>query len=212
MFLKFCVLLNYSETISHKLLVKCVGNNALQKTAVHKWISSYKQGRTSAEDKPREGRPTSTTRLEARDKIKKALMETRRVSVSDLAAQLNIPHTTVYRTLTEDLGLVSRMATWVPHTLNDDQKLFRYEIARLNLNWYKREPDLLNRLICLDETWVEFYKPPQKHQSRSWVEPGGEPERIPMQKPHERKTLLAIGMDNHGIAFWKTYDYDCRTV
>ena len=100
--------------------MKSVGRNALNKTTVHKWMSLNKEGRTSAEDAPRTGRPTLTKRLEAKDRIEVALLETRKVSVSDLATQLNILVTIVYRILTEDSDVISRMPTWVPHILSDD--------------------------------------------------------------------------------------------
>ena len=59
------------------------------------------------------------------------------------------------------------MTTWVPRVLSDDQKHFHYEIAKSNRNWYKNDRELLNRLICLDESWDEFYIPLQRHQTRS---------------------------------------------
>ena len=53
---------------------------------------------------------------------------------------------------------------WLPHTFNEDHKEFRYEVARRNLAWYRRKKDMLDKLICLDACWIEFYIPLQRHQ------------------------------------------------
>ena len=92
--------------------------------------------------------------------------------------------------------------------VSDDQKHFRYEIAKSNRNWCENDRELLNRLICFDESWVEFYTPLQGHETLSWVETGSRVTRLPRQGLDERKILFAIGTDVRGIAFWKTYEED----
>ncbi|XP_015604732.1 histone-lysine N-methyltransferase SETMAR-like [Cephus cinctus] len=110
------------------------------------------------------------------------------------------------RVLTEDLGLVNKLAVWVPHSLNTDQKGFRYKTARSHLTWYHRKENILYRFICIEESWVEFYTPHQPHQSRSWVESNTSAEPLPRAELHDRKIRLIVAMDIRGIAFWRTYD------
>ncbi|XP_015511809.2 histone-lysine N-methyltransferase SETMAR-like [Neodiprion lecontei] len=76
----------------------------------------------------------------------------------------------------------------------------------MNLSWLSHRKDDLRRFICLDESWDEFFTLLQRHQARSWVGPGTSAEPIPRAELHERKVLPIVGMDVHGVAFWKTYE------
>jgi len=45
------------------MLVQVYGNNAMKKTAVYKWVKCFSEGRESATDEERSGRP-ATSRTE----------------------------------------------------------------------------------------------------------------------------------------------------
>ncbi|XP_046475326.2 histone-lysine N-methyltransferase SETMAR-like [Neodiprion pinetum] len=169
-------------------------------------MKSFKEGRTNTEDAPRSGRPRSPSGQERQERIQELLRCSSRVSINDISAQLNIPFASVGRLLRDDLCLVSKLGEYVPHSLSPSQKEKRVNIAHMNLSWLSHRKDDLRRFICLDESWVEFFTPLQRHQARSWVGPGTSAEPIPRAELHERKVSLIVGMDVHGVAFWKTYE------
>lgn len=205
-FLKFCFLLKYSNGVSHSLLHKAVGKNALNLRSVENWMKSYKEGRTSAEDACRSGRPESSSTEEIRQAIQEALSETRRWSIDKLSARVGAPPSTVRLILTKDLGLIKKISRWVPHVMSEELRDFRYQTAQNNLAWYKHRPGMVSKIVCIDESYVEFYTPLQKHQAGSWVKPGTSADPLPRPELHERKILLTVGMDIRGIAFWETFE------
>jgi hypothetical protein len=56
-FIKICTLLEYTGDFVHKQLQKSVKANALELSAVFKWIKRFCEGITSIEDQDRSGRP-----------------------------------------------------------------------------------------------------------------------------------------------------------
>lgn len=108
--------------------------------------------------------------------------------------------------LKEDLHLVKKLATWVPHTFTDSQKEAREDIAYSNLTAYTSGLLPLNSMIAIDETWVPIYDPPSRHHTRFWVEPGTAAPKVAKPELHERKLLLTVGMDADGVAFWAVLD------
>jgi len=125
-----------------------------------------------------------------------------------LACRCDIPKETVRRILKEDLGLIKKLSSWIPHTLTEDQKEMRFNIAQANLSRHRSRPSLLKRIIAIDESWVPIYSPPARHQSKSWVKPGTPGEKIPRSELHERKLLLTVGMDIDGVAFWDVLEFN----
>ncbi len=104
------------------------------------------------------------------------------------------------RVLKEDLGLVKKLATWVPHTLTQTQKESRKDIAYRNLSAYNNRTLVLNSIIAVDETWVPMYDPPPRHKARYWVPLWTAAPKVPKPELHERKPLLTVGMDLTGVA------------
>ncbi len=62
-------------------------------------------------------------------------------------------------------------ARWVPHSLTSQQKELRVNISSEHLQRYQSDPDMLNRIIAIDETWIKSYDPLDESQSREWRYP-----------------------------------------
>jgi len=60
---KFLVKLGKSGNEIREMLVQVYGDNAMKKTAVHKWVKRFSEGRESVTDKERSGWP-ATSRTE----------------------------------------------------------------------------------------------------------------------------------------------------
>ena len=63
-------------------------------------------------------------------------------------------------------------ARWVPKSLSDEQMATSASICSALLKRFRSKDDFLLRLVTVDETWVHYYEPENKAQSRQWVGPG----------------------------------------
>lgn len=62
----------------------------------------------------------------------------------------------------------SVLSVWVPHMLKKDQTEMR---VRIRMEWKERiaaEPDILNRGIAVDETWIHYFDPLTNQESCTW--------------------------------------------
>ena len=86
-----------------------------------------------------------------------------------IASQLDLKKDSVWKIITEDLGMRKVCARMVPRLLNDDQKERRMQVCQDIMERLQTEPDLLRRVITGDETWSFEYDPVTKRQSQKSV-------------------------------------------
>ena len=81
-----------------------------------------------------------------------------------------------YHILTEELGMKKLSARWVPRLLTQDQKHIRVQMSEQCLaRFQKNQQDFLCRFVTTDETWVHYYTPETKQQSKQWKHVGSPP-------------------------------------
>ena len=91
-------------------------------------------------------------------------------------------------------------ARWVPKSLSDEQMATRASVCSAFLKRFRsKEDDFLSRLVTVDETWVHYYEPENKAQSRQRVGP-----RSPRPKHFKRqasagKVMATVFWDAHGV-------------
>ena len=66
--------------------------------------------------------------------------------------ELEINRDSVWKIVTEDLGMQKICAKMMPKLLDDDQKEWRVEVCQDILGHLQTEPDLLQRIITGDES------------------------------------------------------------
>ncbi|KAG5344024.1 SETMR methyltransferase, partial [Acromyrmex charruanus] len=77
-------------------------------------------------------------------------------------------------------------ARWVPRFLTVDHKRDRVTISK-HLEIFQCNPDeFLGRFITVDETWIHYFTPETKKQSKQWTSPS-EP------APKKAKTVKSVG-------------------
>ena len=121
----------------------------------------------SLEDEARSGRPLDATDEKVRDLV----YPDRRIQVEELAQALSISHGSVSTISHDRLGMHKLTARWVPKSLSDEQMATRASVCSALLKRFRWKDDFLLRLT-VDETWVHYYEPENKAQSRQWVGPG----------------------------------------
>ena len=74
--------------------------------------------------------------------------------------------------LHDRLSMRMLTARWVPKSLSDEQMATRTSVSSALFKRFRSKDDFRLRLVTVDETWVHYYEPENKAQSRQWVGPG----------------------------------------
>lgn len=163
-----------------------LGESAPSNATVYNWVAEFKRGRTSTTDDPRPGRPCEAT-TEDVEKIRNLILDDRRMKVRELAEAVHISTERVWNIIHQKLHMKKLTARWVPRLLTPDQKRNRVQTSQLCLDMFNKNPnEFFRRFVTVDETWVHFYTPETKEQSKQWIGPG---ERA----PKKAKTVLSAG-------------------
>ena len=112
----------------------------------------------------RSGRPSTSRTADNVERVKRMVRVDRRLTVQMIADELEINR----KIITEDLGMRKICVKMVPKLLDDDQKERRVEVCQDILEHLQTEPDLLQRVITGDESWIFEYDPETKRQSLQW--------------------------------------------
>ena len=124
----------------------------------------------------------------------------RRIKVEEIANALHISHGSVSTVLHDRLGMRKLTARWVPKSLSDEQLATRASVCSALLKRFRsKEDDFLSRLVTVDETWVHYYEPENKAQSRQWVWPGSPRPKKFKTQPSAGKVLATVFWDAQGI-------------
>ena len=181
----------------HGELADVYGSSAPSYAQVKFWVGEFKCGRTSFEDEARSGRPLDATDKEM-CKVGDLVYSNRRIQVEEIAQALGISHGSVSTILHDRLGMRKLTARWVPKSLSDEQMATRASVCSALMKRFRSKDDFLFRLVTVDETWVHYYEPGNKAQSRQWVGPGSpRPKKFKMQ-PSAGKVMA--------IVFWDAKD------
>ena len=160
--IKFLVKLGRSGNEIREMLVQIYRDNAMKKTAVYKWVKCFSEGRESVTNEERSGRPVTSRTKENIVTIRQILSEIRRMTVRNIAEQVNIDRTTVRKILTEDLDMRKVCAKMVPKDLTEEHKQRRITICQ---HLMERQDDILGHVTTGNETWVYQYDPETKWRS-----------------------------------------------
>ncbi|KAG5338020.1 SETMR methyltransferase, partial [Acromyrmex heyeri] len=89
---------------------------------VYRWYKMFSEGREDVNDEERARRPSTSTTDENIDEVKKIVLANRRITVREVAEDLNISIGSCHSIFTNDLGMRRVAAKFVPKLLNFDQK------------------------------------------------------------------------------------------
>ena len=174
-------------------LTNVYGSSAPSYAQAKFWVGEFKRSRTSLEDETKSGRPSDATDEEMCSKVRDLVYSDRRIKVEEITYALHISHGSVSTTLHDRLGMHKLTARWVPKSLSDEQMATRASVySALLKRFMSKENDFLPRLLTVDETWVHYYEPENKAQSRQSVEPrSSRPKRFKMQ-PSAGKVMATV--------------------
>ncbi|VEN42596.1 unnamed protein product [Callosobruchus maculatus] len=146
--IKFCVKNKIKCAAAFRMLTVAYGEATLNQSNVYRWYKMFSEGRKDVNDEERAPRPSTSTTDENIDKVKKIVLANRRITVTGVAEDLNISIGSCHSILTNDLRM-SRV--------HFDQKQHRVIIAQEVLDSVRDDPNVLQRVITGDESWVHGY-------------------------------------------------------
>lgn len=177
------------------------GESALSKPTVYEWYKRFENGRESAESDERCGRPSTSTNDENVEKVKKMVMDNRRITIREVSEDVGISFGSCQSIFSDVLGMKRVAAKFVPKLLNFTQKQCRVEVAQDLLNECNNDPMLLKHIITGDETWVYGYDVETKTQSSQWKLPTEPRPKKARQVRSNVKVLLTVFFDYNGIVY-----------
>ena len=129
---------------------KTFGENLVSPSTVQRWFKKFREGSEDLENEKRE-KPESVL---DNDVLREVVEANPRTTVRELARKLNVSKSTVSRHL-QEIEKTKKLDRWIPHELNDYQKLSRYEICSSLILRNKNDP-FLGRFITCDEKWILY--------------------------------------------------------
>ena len=169
--LKVLVRLGKKPAEALKLLQDVYGDVAMSRARVFEWHRRFKEGREDVEDDPRSGRPSTSATEENVEIARQKVLGDRRLTVRMIAHELDMNSERVWTIITKHLGMRKICAKMVPRLLNEQQKKRRVQVCHDILEKLETEPNLLERVITGDESWIFEYDPETKRQSLQWKSP-----------------------------------------
>ena len=163
------------------------------------WVGEFKRGRTSLEDEARSGRPLDATDEEMCKKVWDLVYSDRRIQVEKMVQALGISHGSISTILHDRLGMRKLTAYWVPKSISDEQMATRASVCSALLKRFRSKGDFLLRLVTVDETWVHYYEPENKAQSRQWVGLGSPRPKKFKAQPSTGKVMATVFWDAKGV-------------
>lgn len=185
------------------MLAVAYGEATLDRSNVYRWYKMFSEGREDVNDEERAGRPSTSTTDENIDEVKKIVLADRRITVREVAEDLDISIGSCHSIITNDLGMRRVAAKFVPKLLNFDQKQHRINIAKELLDSVRDDPNLLQRVITGDESWVCGYDVETKAQSSQWKLPHEPRPKKARQVRSNVKVLLTVFFDCRGVVHYE---------
>jgi len=93
------------------------------------------------------------------------LKEDRRLTIRHIAETKDIHATTVYRIVSDDLGMKKVSARWVPRMLTDEQKQNLVDVCTDLRHMQAQLQIFLDRIVTQNETRVHHFHPKTIRQS-----------------------------------------------
>lgn len=188
-----------SKEISSRL-EKVFGEQSLRLSTVYRWVKEFNDGRGNLSDQSRSGRPLSSTGEDSIELVKSIVEEDRRATVREIAQETQLSIGSIHTILKEKLHMRKLAARWVPHLLTAQQKTARVEISQQLLTRLQTEgEDFWRRFVTMDETWVPYFNPETKNQSKMWC-PKGEVNPVKAKAiSSSLKVMISVFWDCDGI-------------
>ena len=83
-------------------------------------------------------------------------------------------------------------ARWVPKSISDEQMATRSSVCSALMKHFRSKDEFLLHLVTVKETWVHYYEPENKAQSRQWVGPWSSSPKKFKTQPSAGKVMATV--------------------
>ena len=115
--LKFCVSNGITAMESLKMLQKCYRESTLSRTQAFEWHKAFSEDREVVENLPHANRPSTSVNDDNIEKVKKIVLENRRVDIREVTETLKISYGSTQYIVVHVLGMKRVAARLVPKDL-----------------------------------------------------------------------------------------------
>jgi len=158
-----------------------------------KLATKFKRGRNSVEDKHNSGRSKDAASTENFQIVNDTLKEDRRLTIWHIVETKDIHATTVYWTVSDDLGTKKVSARWVPRMLMDEQKQKPVDVCTDLLCRLQAQPQIFHdRIVTRDETWVHHFDSETKWQNIMVWKHASYPTPKKFKAPHLLEVMATV--------------------
>ncbi len=162
---------------AHAELVCLHGGHALSLSTVHRWFLKFAAGLHDISVK-KTGRCLSKLTPAKLAELRNLLDEDNMMCIHVLARHTRLLLRTIHHALHNKMKLKKRPAKWVPHTLSNQQKQRRVQMACDLLHHFRHALTLQDHLVTGDESWFWCYEPEIKRSTSAWL-------RSNKRRPHK---------------------------
>ncbi|XP_052755359.1 protein GVQW3-like [Galleria mellonella] len=135
-------------------------DEAWSRATVYNWFNEFKRGRTNFTDDVHEGRPSTATTEDNISVVRRMIETDKRVTYQQIRASLGIGMSQVHKIFHEHLAVKKLCAPWIPHNLNEAQKLRRVDWCReMHKRFNGGGSNSVFDIITEDESWIYCYDP-----------------------------------------------------
>ncbi|KAI6651425.1 Transposase [Oopsacas minuta] len=171
-YIKFRTILEIPPKSIHDELATICGEDILSYSTVRRWVSLFREGRTSVQDAPRPGAPKLATNNDKLSEVREYVE--------------SFPHSSV-----EEVANYVGISTGSAHTiLKADLELRKVQEGS--------DPRRLLEIVTGDETWIQFKPPIRKQDGKVWLKKGEVPPAVCVSDFRAPKVLYCIFFDGLG--------------
>ena len=182
-------------------LSEVFGADTLSKGRVRVWHRRFREGDDNIKDKPKPGRPCSARSRTNCKTVQNFVEEHRNCTLQDVASEVDVSISSTHRILKRDLKFSKISPKFVPKDLTEEQKRSRKTMSQQNIDLMKVDPDVLDKVVTGDESWISVFELPTKQSSSQW-HPKGTHLDWPLKalkQRSEKKSMLTVFFDRRGV-------------
>ncbi|KAF2355667.1 Transposase type 1 [Trinorchestia longiramus] len=179
---------NASEVFAN--INRAWGEESTRDRTVRRWFGKFRSGDESLKEEEGRGRLGSLEN----EQLHAVVEQNPRQSVREMSQALDISIATVSRHL-KIIGKVKKLDKWVPHELNENSKIRRFEVCSM-LSLCNTNDPFLNRIVTCDEKWVLYNN---RKRSGQWLDRDEPPKHFPKPMLHQKKIMVTVWWSAIGV-------------
>jgi hypothetical protein len=131
-------------------------------------VNAFENGPEETDDAPRSGAPTLVMDECHMEQVKSVLERTCSILCMAIATEVRISPASVCHVLSSSLGKRTGCERWIPHMLNNTQRVLQIPATTHLWCWRNKGSAFLSYILTVDESWMHSFEPKLKRQNDEW--------------------------------------------